>query len=281
MIKWWQGLALGVIQGATEFLPVSSSGHLALGQSLLKNFQQPGLLFDLALHMGTAGAVVVYFWRDIWVLLKRKREEEAEEKMKSGELKQLNWRLLGIMLISLIPTAIIGYWLKDPAEKAFEKTIIVGICLLITALILFLADYIAKKRLSLFSEKEPSITQALLIGIAQGLAVFPGISRSGATIATGIFSGVRGDYSARFSFLISVPAVLGASLLSVLEEHNAFLEFQAQELISYLLGMASAFLVGYLSIRLVFETIKRIKLSWFGIYCLIIGGGVILVQLLS
>ena len=281
MIKWWQGLALGALQGATEFLPVSSSGHLALGQSLIKNFQQPGLLFDLALHIATAVAVLVYFWRDILELLKRKREEEAEEKMKSRELKSLNWRLLGIMLISLIPTAIIGYLLKDSAEKAFEKPIIVGSCLLITALILFLADYVAKKRFQLFPEKEPSINQALLIGIAQGLAVFPGISRSGATIATGIFSGVRGDYSARFSFLLSVPAVLGASLLSVLEERKALLEFQAQEIISYLLGMAGAFLVGYLSIRLVFETIKRIKLSGFGIYCLIIGGGVILVQLLS
>jgi len=273
-------MVLGIIQGATEFLPVSSSGHLALAQALFKNFKQPGLLFDVSLHLATALAVVVYFYRDILGLFRRNAEQEAADEMTgSGKLMRINWNLVWMMVIAMVPTGIIGFALKDRVEASFTKPLCVGIFLIITALILFLADLAARKRPGALKAQDPGMWQAIIIGISQGLAVFPGISRSGATISTGIYTGVRGDYSARFSFLLSVPAVLAASALSLFKERSAIMGFQWQEIFAYLLAMASAFVVGYFSIKLVFNLVKRARLSWFGIYCLIVGGLVVVVSL--
>jgi len=281
-------LALGTLQGLTEFLPVSSSGHLVLAQSILKGFHQPGILFDVALHLATAMAVVVYFKKELIGLTKRKdgsesrvdapghlerstAKEEAEEMEKGGKLEQMRWKLVWMMVLALIPTGIIGLLLKDIAEEQFGNPFGVSVFLLLSGVILFASDIIARNKPGWLKSKEPGILQALIIGTAQGLAVFPGLSRSGATISAGIFSGVQGQYSARFSFLVSVPAVLGASLVEMIDERGAITQFQSSEILAYILGMASAFIVGYLSIRLVFSAIRKIKLSWFGGYCVVAG----------
>jgi len=272
MTQWWQGLALGALQGLTEFLPVSSSGHLVLAQSLLPGFSQPGVLFDVALHLATALAVVVYFKQDLIGLLKRKAENEAVGTMvENAELERINWKLVWMMILALIPTGIIGFLLKDLAQAQFENPFGVGLFLILTGAILFSADLAARKKPAWLQAQDPGIWQSLVIGAAQGLAVFPGLSRSGATISAGIFSKVRGDYSARFSFLLSVPAVLGVSLVSLLEEREALWQFQRGEILAYLLGMAGAFIIGYWSIRLVLAMVRRIRLSWFGGYCVVVG----------
>ncbi len=279
MVEWWQGLILGVVQGATEFLPISSSGHLALIQNLFQNFQQPGLLFDLCLHLATALAVVVYFRKELAGLISRGGKEQ---KLMSGseKLELISWNLILVIIISLIPTAIVGFALKDFAESCFVKPSYVGGFLIFTGLILFFADYYARRAQNLFAQ-DPEIKRGLLIGLAQGISVLPGISRSGITIATGIFTGIRGDYSARFSFLLSVPAILGASFISLFQERAELVRFSNQEILSYLLGMASAFLVGYFSIKLVFSAVRRIRLSWFGIYCLVAGSTSLILSLFN
>lgn len=272
MINWREGMVLGIIQGATEFLPVSSSGHLALAQALFKDFSQPGLLFDVCLHLATALAVVVYFYKDILGLFARNAGQEAADEMTgSGKLKRVGWSLVWMMVIAMIPTGIIGFALKDRVEASFTKPLFIGIFLIITSVVLFLADFAARKRADSLKAQDPGIWQAIVIGISQGLAVFPGISRSGATISTGIYTGVRGDYSARFSFLLSVPAVLAASALSLVKERSAIAAFQTHEIVVYLLAMACAFVVGYFSIKLVFNLVRRARLGWFGIYCLVLG----------
>jgi len=278
MIKWWQGLVLGMLQGLTEFLPVSSSGHLALAQNLFQGFAQPGVLFDVALHLATSVAVVVYFYQDLVSLLKREAGKEAVAMSGSGEMEKLGWSLGWPLIAAMVPTGVIGFLLKDRVVASFQKPLFVGIFLLITALVLFAADLVFRLRKDALLAKDPGLWQSLIIGIAQGLAVFPGISRSGATIATGIFTGSRGDYAARFSFLLSVPAVLGASALSLFKERDALLGFPAQELWSYLLGMLAAFIVGYFSIKLMFLVVKRVRLSWFGIYCAGVGLATVIIM---
>jgi len=278
MIKLWQGVVLGIIQGATEFIPVSSSGHLALAQNLFRGFEQPGLLFDVGLHVATSLAVVVYFYKDILGLLKRNADNEVAEKMSgSGELTPINWKLVWVMALAMVPTGIIGFLLKDIVEDSFEQPMFVAMFLVITGLFLYIADLVAKKNEGELKDKDPGIRQVIVIGIAQGLAVFPGISRSGATISAGIFTGVRGDYATRFSFLLSVPAVLCASALSVVRHRAEILNFQAWEILVYLAGMTCAFVVGYFSIKLVFTVVRSFSLRWFGMYCLVVGGATILV----
>lgn len=277
MIKWWQGLVLGTLQGLTEFLPVSSSGHLALAQNLFQGFAQPGVLFDVALHLATSVAVVVYFYQDLLLLLKRDAGKEDAGMSGSGEMTKLRWGLVWPLLFATVPTGVIGYLLKDRVEASFEKPLFVGIFLLVTALILFAADMVLRLRKEALKAQDPGLWQSVVIGIAQGLAVFPGISRSGATIAAGIFTGNRGDYAARFSFLLSVPAVLGASALSLLKEREALVGFSGQDLGVYLLGMLAAFVVGYFSIKLMFSVVRRVRLSWFGIYCAVVGVATIII----
>ena len=278
MIKWWQGLVLGAIQGLTEFFPVSSSGHLALAQSLFKGFEQPGVLFNVALHVATSLAVVVYFYKDLVGLLKlRAGSEEAEKMSGTGELKRFDWKLAWPIILAMIPTGIIGYSLKDKVEETFKEPIYVGYFLLITAVVLIVADVVAKRRKDLLKPADPGLWQSFVIGIAQGLAVFPGISRSGATISTGIFAGTRGDYAARFSFLLSVPAVLAAACLSLLKHHAEIAQFEVQQLFPYLLGMAAAFVVGYLTIIWMFKVVRRVRLTWFGIYCAVVGCATIII----
>ena len=243
-------LALGLLQGVTEFLPVSSSGHLALAQALLSGFRQPGVLFDALLHGGTLLAVVIHYRRDLGRLLCAplpggRREERA---------------LLGLLALGSLPAAAAGIGLQRFFEGLYGQPAVVGACLLITAALLAAAGRSRGERTRL------TPWDALWVGLAQAGAIAPGISRSGATIAVGMLRGVRPEEAARFSFLLSVPAVLGA----VGVEGTHLLRGAGFEA-SWLLGAAVAFASGLACLRLLLYAAARRRLGWFAGYCALLG----------
>jgi len=247
-----QAVFLGIIQGLAEFLPISSSGHLAIAQHYLPGFEQPGVLFDVLLHLGTMLAVVLYFRREIGALL--------TSPLRRTEEQRNNFRLLGLLLLASVPTGIIGLSFKDTFEGLFSNIPVVSAMLLVTGSMLFLCE-----RFRRGERDEGHLTggDAILVGIAQGLAIIPGISRSGSTIATLLLKGVKGETAARFSFLLALPAVGGATLLSLKDLQ----EVSTAAVPAYLAGTLSAFLVGLLSIHLLMGVIRRRRLAAFGIYC--------------
>jgi undecaprenyl-diphosphatase len=198
----FQALLLGVIQGLTEFLPVSSSGHLAIAQHYLPGFNQPGLLFDVLLHFGTMLAVVIYFRRELVRL--------ALACFRTGPEAETDRRILLLLVLASVPTAIIGLSFKDFFEQSFHNLPLIAVMLCVTGTLLFLSERLRKP-----GRTEAGLTgaDALLVGTVQGLAIIPGISRSGSTIATLLLKGVDGETAARFSFLLALPAVAGATLL--------------------------------------------------------------------
>ncbi|MDR2884234.1 MAG: undecaprenyl-diphosphate phosphatase [Deferribacteraceae bacterium] len=252
-----QALILGIVQGFTEFLPVSSSGHLALVQSLFADFEQPGLLYDTLLHMATLLAVLVFF-RDrirrlflalFGLVIHRYKVYYYEEK-----------RLLWGIVIATIPTGIIGYLLSDLSESFFEKPAVVGYFLILTSILLFISDRFK-------GHEGVTPAKALFVGIIQGLAVFPGISRSGSTIFAGLLMGISRERAAEFSFLISIPAILGAAVLQIPHIGGV----AASDWVVYIIGMIAAFLCGVFAIGVMMSLVKKARLEIFALYCLIVG----------
>jgi undecaprenyl-diphosphatase len=253
----FDAILLGIVQGITEFLPISSDGHLAIVQHYLPNFTQPGLLFDVLLHVGTLGAMLLYFHRDVVRLLTApfRRTPEARR----------DRRLLGLIVAASVPTAIIGLALKDAVERWMENMLVVSLMLILTGTLLFVGERF--RRSGRRGEAALSVTDAVLTGIAQGLAVLPGLSRSGSTIATLLFRGVDGETAARFSFLMAMPAIAGAALLSLKDAGT----LPSGEIPVYLAGTGVAFLVGIGAIRLLLGIIRRQRLIWFTVYCWLVG----------
>jgi undecaprenyl-diphosphatase len=251
-ISLLQSIFLAVVQGLTEFLPISSSGHLVFFQSLF-GLKEPPIFFDVMLHLGTLLSVVVYFRRDILGIIKgvastlRRKEENRE-----------GTKLFLLIILASIPTGLMGVFFKDWFESLFSRPKLVGGMLMLTGLILWLTRWAKKEgkplgRMGWF--------EAILIGIAQGVAIIPGISRSGATISTGLFSGLDRELSGKFSFLLSIPAILGATLLE-------FKKFDpASGLGTALIGAAVAFGVGILALTLLITIIKMGKMFNFSYYC--------------
>lgn len=257
---------LGLVQGLTEFLPVSSSGHLAIAQHFLPGFEQPGLVFDVLLHAATMLAVIIYFRQDIWNLMSCY--------FRSGEQAHKDRHIFRMLILGSIPTAIIGFTGKDFFEGLFENLLVVGFMLLITATLLTLAEKIRKDGRSL---SQVNNSDALLVGIVQGCAILPGISRSGSTIACLLLRGIDGDAAARFSFLLALPAVGGAMLLSLKDiQHIA-----NGDLPAYMLGAGTAFISGLFAIRCLMNVVRRKRLIGFAIYCLLVGIGIIGYSLLG
>jgi len=250
-------ILLGLVQGLTEFLPVSSSGHLALIQHFLPGFSQPGLLFDVVLHLGTMVAVIVVFRADLGRLFSAPFNTSATG---AGDR-----RLLLLLIAGSIPTAIIGLSFKDAIAGLFANVNLIALMLMVTGTLLFLAERFRRP-----GRKEAKLTwsDAVVTGIAQGIAIIPGISRSGSTIATLLFKGVDGETAARFSFLLALPAVGGAALLS-LKDLDALVP---GELPVYLAGAAVAMLAGLFSIRFLLQIIRRQRLIYFALYCWGVGG---------
>jgi undecaprenyl-diphosphatase len=244
-------IALGVLQGLTEFLPVSSSGHLVMLQGLL-GFKENPVAFDLLLHLATLGAVFLYFRKDLWGLtlsLFPPYSERREER-----------RLVVWLVLATAVTAVIGLGLKHQVEALFSTPKWVAGALIYTGLLLFAGDWVESGDLS---SEDAGLWRSALVGLFQGMAVFPGVSRSGSTVVAAILTGMSREEAGRFSFLLAVPAILGAAVLESPHltsiPHNLFLP--------YLAGMLAAFVVGYAAIEVFLKAIKTRSLKWFGLYC--------------
>ena len=254
-----EGVLLGILQGLTEFLPVSSSGHLVLGKTIL-GWQETGITFEVFVHFGTLLAVVVVFWRDIlnlvaafFALFRKKVPQKADA----------DRRLLFYLIAATLPAVVIGLGFEDQVEQVFQNPHLVCYMLIVTGLFLLATRFVRG------AKKEPTLRNTFLIGVAQAVAILPGISRSGATITTGIFQGLNGETAARFSFLLSVPAILGATILKVSELLQN--PISAQYFLVLAAGTLAAFVSGYLAITTLLGIVRRGKLYWFAPYCLILG----------
>lgn len=258
-----QAIILGVVQGLTEFLPVSSSGHLALAQAIIPGFQQPGVFLDVLLHVGTLAAVVVYFRQDLAALLVslpslfRGNADRAEQRL---------W--LGVIIAS-VPTGIMGLLLEDRMEAMIGSVPLIGGALVITGGWLLAGEALAKKATP--QPGPPSWWRALVIGVAQGIAVTPGISRSGSTIATARALGIDGREAARFSFLLSLPAIGGAAFLTAVKNREEILASSAAQVAGFLVGPVVAGVVGFIAIGLVMRLLQSGRFVWFAAYCLALG----------
>lgn len=257
-------IILGAVQGVSEFLPISSSGHLAIVQSLMG--VDPGLAFDTILHIGTLVAVFMFFWNDIISILKgfiRSLGDIPNGNFMNEIMKDKDKKYAWLIIIGSIPTAIIGILLKSAVESVLSGTLYVGIFLLVTGALLYYSEKSPSGKTDI---KDMSIKQSLIIGTCQGISVFPGISRSGSTIASGLFEGLEREFAARYSFLLSIPAILGALLVQV--KDIAVIDISTGVIIA---GFVSSVIFGYLSVRLLMKMIKGWSLNIFAYYCWIVG----------
>lgn len=258
-----QAVFLGLLQGLTEFLPVSSSGHLAIAQYFITGFEQPGLLFDIILHFGTLVAVILYFNNDIKNLLRAPWSSAPQ----AGEYR----KLLLLIIFGSIPTAIIGLTFQDTFAAMFHNIQLVGLMLLITGALLFVAQHWRNGKRSL---EKLTFTDAFLTGLVQAFAIIPGISRSGSTIAVLLFRGIDAASAARFSFLLSLPAIFGATLLSLGDMQS----LSSAQLPTYLAGGAMAFLSGMGAIRMLLGILARQRLRVFALYCWAVASAVFMLS---
>ncbi len=273
-----QAIVLGLVQGLTEFIPVSSSGHLVIVPYLL-GWEAPGIAFDTILHLGTLLAVLVYFWREWRRLL-------IAAVYLVGGVFSARWRqkvdrgdaaLLGLLVLGTIPALAAGYFFQDIFEQAFDNVALVALFFLVTAVLLAGVELYLKWRERRQPDKSQPVNPrwggALLVGIMQALAIFPGLSRSGLTISGGIFSGLSRERAARFSFLLSLPIILAAGLLGILDLQKTPLS-DGDGLV-LLIGFAVAALSGWLAIRWLLSFLKRRPLYIFSIYLIIISALII------
>lgn len=263
---WLQALLLGIVQGLTEFLPVSSSGHLMIFRELLGVESEGFLDFTVTVHFATVLSTIVVFWSAIWKLLKGffqfKYNDETDYVLK--------------ICVSMIPIAIVGLFFKDQVEGLFgENLFTVAVCLIITAILLFLSDQSSRFRSMSSSRSENthrngiSYLQAAVVGLGQACAVAPGLSRSGTTIATGLISGVRRDVMAQFSFLMVLVPIIGEQALTIIKGIGEPAAASGVGFLPLLMGFIGAFGAGLFSCKVMVELVKRAKLVWFSIYCLL------------
>ncbi len=250
------GILLGVIQGATEFLPVSSSGHLVLAEKLLGNKASSGLVFEVMVHFATMISVLIYFRKKIIAIFLDILPPYTPEKAPS-------LKFAGIIAAATIPAAVLGLAFEDYIEQAFGSGKITSVMLLVTALILL------STRLFKRGNRTVNLKSGFIIGLAQSAALMPGISRSGSTISMGLFLKVAPSEAAEISFLLSLPAVLGACILKSFDLASS--PIGLPEFGVYLVGAFTAFVVGYISIVWLMRLIKKGQFFYFGLYCLIIG----------
>ena len=254
-MTWIEALVLGLVQGLTEYLPVSSSGHLEIGKALLGVEVEGGLTFDVVVHVATVLATLAVLWKEVsWIFRGLLRPPYNDEQ-----------RYAVNILISMVPIGIVGVFFKDKIDAIFEGSIeVVGWCLLVTAALLALTHY-AKPQ----PRERISPLHAFIIGVAQAVAVLPGLSRSGSTIATGLLLGNRKETLAQFSFLMVIPPILGEALLDCKE----IVEVGAEQvsLTALAVGFVAAFVSGCFACRLMISLVKRAKLIWFAAYCAVAG----------
>ena len=255
-------LILGAVQGLCEFLPVSSSGHLALFQ-IFMGFEDNLVAFDILLHFATLLAVVLFFWRDIWEILRDWFGGWFTKNKRSG------WHYGWAIIIASAVTAVLGLSLKDVVEKASENLLLVGIGELFTAAVLLMIPIFSRR-----PSNSSLLAIALAVGFAQGIAVLPGVSRSGMSIAMGLFMGLSISEAFRFSFLISIPAILGATLLECLKYVKGGEAVFLPE--GWIAGAVVAFVLGMASLKFMKGLVDAGKWVYFGLYCLVIGAVAVL-----
>ncbi len=249
-MPYFDAAILGILQGLTEFLPVSSSGHLVLAQELL-GVKQPGVTFELILHFGTLISVFIYFGKDILMLARALFDKTMVHERK----------IIGLLIIGTIPAGVIGLLFEDFFDAAFSSPIMTSVFLIVTGVILFATRFVRK------AEGEVTIKRSIIIGLGQAMAILPGISRSGSTIAFGLFCGVKADEAARFSFLLAIPAVGGAILLKARDILNVDTAMAGQ----YLTGMILSLIFGLIAVYLVMAAVKRGRFQYFAYYCFAAG----------
>jgi undecaprenyl-diphosphatase len=247
---YYQAILLGVLQGLTEFLPVSSSGHLVLAQAILK-VKQPGVSFEVLLHLGTLLAVLVYFRARITCLIKAVFDSSMKKER----------TVIGFLVIGTIPAGLAGLTLKDFFEQAFSDPLITSVMLIVTGMILL------STRFRKAGEKKVGLLSAVIMGIGQAAAIMPGVSRSGTTIAAGIMSGVDPSEAAEFSFLLAIPAILGAVVLQASE----LAQVDSSLVVPYAIGTVFSFLLGLAAIYMVLAVVRQGKFDYFAYYCFAAG----------
>lgn len=276
-MEWFEAVLLGLVQGLTEFLPVSSSGHLEIGKVILGIETTDDLLFTTMVHAATVLSTIVVFRKEIWDLLVGFFGGLKDWKIATNDAgrkvlvcnDQTDYLLK--MVVSMLPVLVVGLFFKDSVEALFGSIQVVGFALIATALLLFFSDYASRPgRKSIFPANEYrnglSYWQAFAVGLGQAFAVVPGLSRSGTTISTGLICGVKREVMAQFSFLMVLVPILGETFLEVVGG-----EFGASSVgaLALVLGFVSAFLSGLFACKVMIALVKKAKLSWFALYCLV------------
>ena len=260
-MSWWEALILGLLQGLTEFLPVSSSGHLEIGQALLGTSGEENLTFAIVVHAATVLSTLVILWKEVAQLFR-------------GTFTTPKWNedknYVAMILVSMIPVFVVGMFFKEQVEDLFGGgLLVVGICLCVTAVLLYFSEWLSKRRAGI--GHEVGYKDAIIIGLAQAVAVLPGLSRSGTTIATGLLCGVKKESVTKFSFLMVLIPILGEAFLELLDVLSGEVVAGSLGIMPLLVGFVAAFLSGCLACRFMINIVRRQKLIYFAIYCLCAG----------
>ena len=266
MMEWYEALILGLVQGLTEYLPVSSSGHLTIGSALFGIEGEENLAFTVAVHVATVCSTLVILWKEIDWILKGlfKFEMNAETKY------ALN------ILVSMIPIGIVGVFFKDEVEAVFGSGLLIVGCMLLLTATLLAFSYYAKPRI----KETISMRDAFIIGLAQACAVMPGLSRSGSTIATGLLLGDKKENLAQFSFLMVIPPILGEALLDIVKGFKGEDVMGDISMLSLTVGFLAAFVSGCLACKWMINIVKKGKLIYFAVYCAIVGAITVICSLM-
>lgn len=265
-MDWLQALVLGLLQGLTEYLPVSSSGHLTIGSYLFGLNGEDNLAFTVVVHVATVFSTLVVLWKEIdWILkglFKFKMNDETKYFIN--------------ILISMIPVGIVGVFFKDQVEEVFGSGLLIVGCMLLVTAALLVFSYYARPR----QRENISPLHAFIIGLAQAVAVLPGLSRSGSTIATGLLLGNKKEKLAQFSFLMVIPPILGEALLDVVKGLKGEEAFGGIDAMPLIVGFVAAFVSGCVACKWMINIVKKGKLVWFGVYCAIAGAATIVFSFL-
>ena len=269
-----EAVILGIVQGLTEPLPVSSSAHLVIVPAIIPGFHQPTVFFDVVLHLGTLIAILFFLRRDIGALmvsLLPATWQEGGPAASLAESRTAERRLIGLIVVATFLTGAIGILFKARLERLFESVETTASMLFLTGVLLFLSDRVRNPQ----RRKEGmNLTDGIVIGLVQAAALVPGISRSGSTIAFGIFRGLERETAARFSFLLSIPAIAGAAALKAAE----LTQLSAGEMPALAAGFLTAAFTGFLALKLLFLMIRRTGLGPFAYYCWAVGAGTLLLR---
>lgn len=262
MVSAFDSILLGFVQGMTEFLPISSSGHLIVVRELLGIDQTGGLAFDAILQLATAMAVLLYFRKDIWDLVMN-----VFAKVKDP----VKTKLTVFLIVGTVPAIVIGLLLQDYMETVFRNPQLVALTLVVGAVIMFVADRMLAKRQANNTIGELNIKKSIGIGFFQALALVPGMSRSGMSISGGYFLGISKDLAVRFSFLLSIPIIVGSGLVKMLDivQEGMLATMGAQSLV---LGALSAFVFGWLAIDFLLRFLRANTFTWFVVYRVVLAG---------